>query len=99
MNEENDTPPQPSWMDSLFLLFERDILQSEEFRSRLHDSIVIPIAQSAMRVMLPYFTSLIVLLALTVILLGVVLWYIVNYRIEKPIEFDMTFLDDSVHIM
>lgn len=89
-------PHQFSWMDSLFHLIEQD---STQFRSRLHDSIVIPIAQSAMKVMSPYFTSLIVLLALTVILLGIVLWYLVNYGLhDSNLKFDMTFLDDTIQI-
>lgn len=74
---------QPTWMDSLSVLLEQH-LAKENFKKQLESLIMQPAAQSIIRMVMPYFVGILLLLSITIVLLGVTLYYIVNYVIDRP---------------
>lgn len=98
-NVESDIEPDNygGWFHSIINLIDQSDPRSESIRRLVNDRVIQPIAQSALRIMLPYFASLIILLTLTVILLAVVLYYIVNHSnlSLNPSDIHMSFLDFS----
>jgi hypothetical protein len=83
------------WFHSIIDLIDQSDPRSESFRQLLYDRVIQPIAQSALRIMLPYFASLIILLSITVILLAIVLYHLVNHSHIGPTDLHMSFLDFS----
>lgn len=88
------------WFQSILNLIDQNGPRSESIRQLIDTRVIQPIAQSALRLMFPYFASLIILLTITVILLAVVLYYMVNHSglgtsmpfvNDGPVQ--MTFLD------
>lgn len=96
-NETGFAGNEGGWFDSILNLIDSNDPRSDSFRHFFNDRIIQPIAQTALRTMLPYFASLILLLSITVILLGVVIYFLANKSDLKinPVDLNMTVLDFS----
>lgn len=76
-----------SWMDLLFKLLEREMVEGQStFKRNIQNIVIGPVSEGLINLVLPYFVSVVVLLAVTVILLGITLYFIVNYvAVERPV--------------